>query len=290
VRDSPDVLRERLVRAHDAGVRLGRAIVAGVDISGDSDQVARREPRHIRDVLDRAIGEGASSPTPEGPVAIWQRRPGPVRIYKNKTRGSRYAARCVACFPASVPGQAIPLPRGCQLVLCGAHRDARFIESRNGRDFLASISDTIKSFGITSNRHQASLLAFVRQVVARHAPTPRSRPGSYAWPGLREAAERVWAAGGDYHAGEAVVLATPDSLPFGMRRPSTQTIRRWWRQLRWLLGSATPRRPPAPSSSPPSPKAGGSDRGRLRLRRVQPPDPSDQRPPPRAGPPSYFHH
>jgi len=36
-------------------------------------------------------------------------------------------------------------------------------------------------------------------------PTPRRRPGSYAYPQLREAAEKVWAAGGDYIDGEDVV-------------------------------------------------------------------------------------
>jgi len=49
--------------------------------------------------------------------------------------------------------------------------------------------------------------AFVADVLAMGTPTPRHRPGSYAWPEQRQAAETIWSDGGTYHDGEAAVLA-----------------------------------------------------------------------------------
>ena len=78
-------------------------------------------------------------------------------------------------------------------------------------------------------------------------PTPRHRPGSYAWPEQRRDAEAVWAGGGGYHDGEAAVLAYFTRPVPGMRAPSGHTIRRWWRERRWLTPRPSPpRRRPAP--------------------------------------------
>lgn len=229
----------------------------------------------LRDRLDGIAAPASDGGVEHGPVATWQRRRGPVRIYKNRGKGSRYAPRCVACFPASVPGQVIPMRFGCQLVLCPSHRDPRFLETRTGRDFLAAIGETLKSFGIRNTKHNEALIVLLRSVVHRHHPTPRRRPGSYAWPGPRHAAEQVWADGGDYHEGEAAALALTGRLPTGVRLPSPHTIRRWWRELRWLLQrepsprtlTATEPRP-APTlhaGAPPVSSAGPLDRLRQNI-------------------------
>jgi hypothetical protein len=167
-------------------------------------------------------------------------RRGPIRVYKNRAAGTpRKAPRCICCFPASRAGQVVPLRYGVQLVLCEDHRDPGWIASRNGRDFLASVTTTMTSFGLSHRRYALAVAAFVREVVERNAPAPRHRPGSYAWPGLRAAGEAAWASGGSYHDGEAAVHQRCGPVAVGWRAPSSHTVRRWWREKRWLLG--TPR-------------------------------------------------
>jgi hypothetical protein len=97
------------------------------------------------------------------------------------------------------------------------------------------VSSIFESVGLTGARYQRAVTDLVDQVRRRSSPTPRRRPGSYAWPRLRAAAERVWQAGGAYHDGEMVVLrGFVDESTAIVRPPSAHTIRRWWRQRRWI--------------------------------------------------------
>jgi hypothetical protein len=170
-----------------------------------------------------------------------------VRRYKGHRSGPSKAVRCVACFPRSVAGQMIPLKYGVVIALCEDHRDPAFVHSRGGRDFLAALSTLFESLGLRGARYRKAAQAFVADVLAMGTPTPRQRPGSYAWPDQRRTAEAVWAKGGSYHDGEAVVLASFTQPGPAIRPPSSHTIRRWWRDRRWL----TPR--PAPPPRRPSP-------------------------------------
>jgi hypothetical protein len=171
---------------------------------------------------------------------------GPVRRYKGHGNGSHNAPRCIACFPRSVAGQTIPLRYGVTIALCPDHRDPAFIRSRGGRDFLAALSTTYHSLGLHGARYHNALHAFIADAHAMNTPTPRHRPGSYAWPDQRRHAEAIWAAGGDYHDGEAIVLSYFTAPQPGIRPPSPHTIRRWWRDRRWL----TPRPTPPPRHHP----------------------------------------
>jgi hypothetical protein len=173
---------------------------------------------------------------------------GPVRRSKDDSSGPDDAPRCLACFPHSVAGQMIPLRYGVTIALCPDHRDPAFVRSRGGRDFLAALTTTFASLGLHGARYRNALHAFVADVLAMDTPTPRRRPGSYAWPDQRRAAEAIWAAGGSYHDGAAAVLAHfTEPLP-AVRPPSSHTIRRWWRERRWLTPrpAPPPRRQPAP--------------------------------------------
>ncbi len=182
-----------------------------------------------------------------GGMGEMQRRRGPIRVYKNRDAGApRKAPRCICCFPANRAGQVVPLRYGVQLVLCAEHRDPAWIAGRNGRDFLASVGATMTSFGLSHRRYGLALASFVREVVGRGRQPARPRPGSYAWPGVRASAEAVWARGGSYHDGEGTVARHAASAPSGWRAPSPHTVRRWWREKRWLL-SPTPRRAPRAS-------------------------------------------
>ena len=164
---------------------------------------------------------------------------GPVRIYKNREAGRpRKAPRCVCCFPQSRAGQVVPLRYGVQLVLCEDHRDPEWITAASGRFFLASVAETFRSLGLTGRRYGRALRAFVEDARQRSLPAPRRRPGSYTWPDLRERAEQVWAEGGAYHDGEQALLAVvaAERAP-DWPMPSPHTVRRWWREKRWLFGN-----------------------------------------------------
>src|SRR6478672_4233961 len=133
---------------------------------------------------------------------------GPVRRSKDDSSGPDDAPRCLACFPHSVAGQMIPLRYGATIALCPDHRDPAFVRSRGGRDFLAALTTTFASLGLHGARYRNALHAFVAEV--------------------------IWAAGGSYHDGAAAVLAHfTEPLP-AVRPPSSHTIRRWWRERRWL--------------------------------------------------------
>src|SRR6476661_9023507 len=149
---------------------------------------------------------------------------GPVRRSRDDSSGPDDAPRCLACFPHSVAGQMIPLRYGVTIALCPDHRDPAFVRSRGGRDFLAALTTTFESLGFRGARYGKALRAFVADVLAMGTPTPRHRPGSYAWPEQRRDAEAVWADGGSYHDGEAVVHAYFAEPVPGMRAPSGHTI------------------------------------------------------------------
>jgi hypothetical protein len=184
---------------------------------------------------------------PDSGAPWWDDRElGPVVVYKGRSEGSIHGPRCAACLPRNVAGQAIPLGRGILLGLCTAHQDPAFILSRNGRDFLASIAAAATAYGASSTRFREALSAFIARCRARKTPTRRHQPGSYAWPAQRLAAEIVWAAGGTYHDGEAVVIASLTTTAGIVKAPSRSTVRRWWRDARWHIRAPSPplRHPP----------------------------------------------
>lgn len=188
--------------------------------------------------------EQLEDPNAPAAAAVWRSHErGPVRRYKGRGKGPMKAVRCIACYPRSVAGQLIPFRYGVCVALCADHRDPAFIHSRGGRDFMASLTSTFESLGLNAQRYVRAVRAFVDDVLAMGEPTPRHRPGSYAWPAQRQAAEAIWAGGGSYHAGEAVVLASFTPHPDVVRAPSPHTIRRWWRDRRWLTPRPSPPRP-----------------------------------------------
>ena len=175
----------------------------------------------------------------EAGIPIWSPGPkGPPRIYKARDhKGPKKAPKCVACFPRSSAGQRVPLPYGVTLTLCREHRDPRFIASQSGRRFLAGVGEVCAGLGITARRYGEALRAFVDQCT-NPRPAPRHRPGSYAWPDQRQAAELVWARGGTFEAGLAAALGLPPPPGFAFRLPSVRTVRRWWQERRWLTPPA----------------------------------------------------
>ncbi len=137
--------------------------------------------------------------------------------------------------------------------LCGTHRMAEFLARDDGWEFTDRLEEAWRSHGVAGTARMAALAAHRRA----HGPRPdRSHcPGSYSWPLLRLEAERR------YETGEA-----PDLVIADLRGrhgdghatvPSVQTMRRWFRERRWLD------RPPTPASGTDeaSPDDDDEDRG-----------------------------
>jgi hypothetical protein len=205
-----------------------------------------------------ATGKGSEGDEKQGGVVVvgapaqWQHwRRGPAVIYKGRGKGPAKHPRCICCFPKSVAGQEVPLRYGVRLVLCADHRDPRFLHSRGGRDFLAATSALFRSLGLTGRRYHEALMAFLEEVRDTGRPTPRRRPGSYAWPDLRRDAEQAWHCGATFEQGCQLVYTHEEPITRRLRLPSLATVRRWWREKRWMLPRPAPGRKPATASTPP---------------------------------------
>lgn len=182
-------------------------------------------------------------PIPRSPdgIPVWPPPGGrgPVRVYKGGRvpKGSRL---CAACYPAKRPGARVPLRGGGAVALCADHRSRAFLRSRSGRDFIASMCEALHSFGIDNSRVFDGILQVAHEATRVGGDVPRPRPGSYAWPEVRLAAEGVWRAGGTFEHGVAVASRLCTDLPKGVRPPSIYTLRRWWRERRWIFGDCAP--------------------------------------------------
>ena len=120
------------------------------------------------------------------------------------------------------------LTHGVSVWLCEAHRSEEFQRRRAGRDFVASVGAVWRAAGITGRRHSQALAAHLRRV---RGALGRERPGSYAWPELRQEAERRFANG---EPPRNVIAELRQAPLVGMRLPSIRTLRRWFHEGRWL--------------------------------------------------------
>ena len=154
--------------------------------------------------------------------------------------GTTPAVTCAGCFPASRPGEPVRLRHGVTLALCEQHRNPEFIASASGRALIDRIVELLASLGFTSRRYADALADFVRSC-ATPPTSGRPRPGSYAYPDRRLAAQRVWAEGGSFADGLAVALEDGPPAKYRVRLPSIRTVQRWRQEARLLrLGSELP--------------------------------------------------
>jgi hypothetical protein len=132
----------------------------------------------------------------------------------------------------------VKLPYGVTVSLCAGHASAEFLTKRSGRDFVVTMMRVWQANGcLTAARHKA----LDAHLAALAGPPPRQRPGSYAWPAVRAAAERLFATG-----------IRPDAVAqrirrreFGLARPpSVRTVVRWHSERRWLITGAAAAAPP----------------------------------------------
>lgn len=129
---------------------------------------------------------------------------------------------------------------GVRIWLCAEHGSAEFQRRRGGRDFYLTLFEIWKANGCFTAARSKALDAHMARLSER---PQRSRPGSYAWPALRQIAEAAFRTG---HSAPAVAGFHQARLAdCEARAPSLRTFRRWKAQRRWVM----PRGDPAAGSA-----------------------------------------
>jgi len=114
--------------------------------------------------------------------------------------------------------------------LCRTHRSVEFLQRDDGWEFTDRLEAVWRACGLTSADRLAALTSHRRTYGPR--PDRAHCPGSYSWPELRREAERRFGANESPDA----VIADLRTRRDGDRAtlPSVQTMRRWFREGRWL--------------------------------------------------------
>lgn len=178
-------------------------------------------------------------------------------LYKGEPLGK--LPPCAICVGAGRGARAeLHLPGGVSVWLCADHRSEEFLCRRAGRDLVVSLMGVWRGAGCFTARRSRAL--DLHRARLRTGRTARDLPGSYAWPDLRREAEALFAAG---HRPAAVITRLRERERRGPARPpSVRTMRRWFRDGRWLTGPPDPpSQPPPPSGSPPPPAPPPGDPG-----------------------------
>jgi len=129
---------------------------------------------------------------------------------------------------------ALPLTHGVTVWLCEHHASPEFQMRRNGLELAETLERLWRAHGCLTAARRRALTAHLALVTRE--PAPRSRPGSYAWPELRQQAEAEFARGGPplptIHKLRRELAGGP------VTPPSVRTMQRWHRQRRWELSAA----------------------------------------------------
>jgi len=151
-------------------------------------------------------------------------------LYKARKVPTKQNVCCICVDRTRGKTQKVRLGYGVEIWLCQAHACPEFQRQRNGRDFELTLSRLWSAHGCWTVARQKALKAFTTARVA--AKQPRHRPGSYAWPELRQRAEAAFAKGAapEWIAGEVKRRYTDCPA----RPPSRRTIRRWHAERRWI--------------------------------------------------------
>jgi hypothetical protein len=151
-------------------------------------------------------------------------------LYKARKVPTKQTVCCICVDRTRGKTRKFNLGYGVEFYLCQAHASVEFQRQRNGRDFELTLMRIWRAIGCWTLARQKALKAFAG--AREENKKPRHRPGSYAWPDLRDRAEAAFQSG-----------ATPDWIADQVRRryadcparpPSRRTIRRWHAERRWI--------------------------------------------------------
>jgi hypothetical protein len=161
---------------------------------------------------------------------------GAATLYKKRGMGAK-GEPCAICADRT-RGRTRPLPLGfgVSVWLCAEHASDEFQQQRGGRDFVLTLQRLWSAHGCLTQRRSRALTAHLAALRGRAA---QPRPGSYAWPSVREEAEARFLAGEDPRAVIADLRARHGD---GVARPpSVRTMQRWFHERRWLSAEAAKR-------------------------------------------------
>lgn len=159
-----------------------------------------------------------------------------------KARGPAHKSEvCAICVERS-RGKTVKLHigRGVHVWLCQGHASDEFRRQRSGRDFVLTLHRLWSAHGCLT-RPRSKALDDHLAAMSSEPPSPRARPGSYAWANLRAEAERRFSEGEDPNQVIDDLRARHDADY--ARVPTVRTMRRWYHEKRWL------RKPPVAAVS-----------------------------------------
>lgn len=122
--------------------------------------------------------------------------------------------------------------------LCAAHGSSAYVERNDGRDLVVTLRRIWEACACLTVPRERALAMHLARVGA--VARSRARPGSYAWPALRREAERSFRRG--VPAARVIRRLRKRHRGDFARVPSRGTMRRWYREVRWLA--------PPPRGSP----------------------------------------
>jgi hypothetical protein len=124
------------------------------------------------------------------------------------------------------------LTHGVTIWLCEGHHSVEFMRRNAGRDFVVTLQRIWKSHGCVTSARSRALAAHLAAIRATGTRITRPRPGSYAWPRLRQEAEQAFARGERVLA--TILRLRERHAQSEAKVPSIRTMRRWFSQGRWL--------------------------------------------------------
>jgi len=158
-------------------------------------------------------------------------------LYKARRVPTKQAVCAICADRTRGKTQLVELGYGVSVHLCQGHASHQFQTQRNGRDFVLTLQRLWHAHGCLTVARSNALRRHLQACTGAEA---RPRPGSYAWPELRQAAETAFAAG---HPADVVITAFRRLHENGAAHPpSPRTMRRWHTERRWIA------RPPPESA------------------------------------------
>ena len=150
-------------------------------------------------------------------------------LYKARRVPTKQAVCAICAERTRGKTRLVELGYGVTVHLCEGHASHQFQTQRSGRDFALTLQRLWHAHGCLTVARSNALR---RHLTACSGAQARPRPGSYAWPELRQAAEAAYAHG----IPTATVIAAFQRLHqhSPAHPPSPRTMRRWHTQRRWL--------------------------------------------------------
>lgn len=156
----------------------------------------------------------------------------PPTLYKARQVPTKQPVCAICVERTRGRTKALNLGYGVVVSLCAGHSALDFQRRNGGRDFALTLQRLWTAHGCLTARRSRALRAHLDATAGAAA---RPRPGSYAWPGLRLEAERLFAGGAP--PWPTIASLRKRASAEGARPPSVRTMLRWYSERRWLAAN-----------------------------------------------------